>query len=50
MLTIGIDIGSITAKAAAIRDAKLAAHLVSATGYNTADAAERVFRRMLGAE
>ena len=49
MLTVGIDVGSITTKVAAVKDGCLSAHVVIPTGYNTAEAGERVFSRVLEA-
>lgn len=43
----GIDIGSITAKAALMKDGRLAGTRVIASGYNTRKAAERVFEELL---
>lgn len=42
LFTIGIDIGSTSAKAAVIKDGKLAYANVIPTGYNSVDAAERL--------
>lgn len=42
MKTIGIDIGSTTAKTAVIEDGKLAYRTVIPTGFNSVDAAERL--------
>jgi len=47
MLTIGIDIGSITAKAALLRDDRLAAGVVTHTGYNAGKAGLSVFEQVL---
>ena len=43
MLTIGIDVGSITAKAVMIGDGEVVASKLIMTGYNTRKAAEKVF-------
>ncbi len=47
MLTIGIDVGSITTKAAAVRDGELLWDRVTATGYNAEDAGARIFAQAL---
>ncbi len=47
MIFAGIDIGSITAKAALIRDNKLVATRVIPTGYNPVTAGEKVFSDLL---
>lgn len=47
MISAGIDIGSITAKAALIRDNQLIATHVIFTGYNTIDAGQKVFEELL---
>ena len=47
MLTIGIDVGSITAKAAVIRDGEVIADKLIMTGYNTRKAAEKVFEAVI---
>ncbi|NOY70212.1 MAG: 2-hydroxyglutaryl-CoA dehydratase [Deltaproteobacteria bacterium] len=47
MITAGIDIGSITAKAAIIEDGKIKGTLVDFTGYNAKDAGRRVFNALL---
>jgi (R)-2-hydroxyacyl-CoA dehydratese activating ATPase len=46
--TAGIDIGSITAKAAVIRDGELLGTRVIFTGYNAEAAGRRVFEELLG--
>ena len=46
-LTAGIDIGSITAKAAILRDGKLLGTRVIFTGYNAEAAGRRVFEELL---
>jgi len=47
MLTAGIDIGSITTKAAVLEDGKLLGTRVIFTGYNTGEAGRRVFEDLL---
>lgn len=47
MLTAGIDIGSITTKAALLRNGSIAATLIIATGYNTRQAGRRIYERLL---
>jgi len=47
MLTVGIDIGSISAKAAVIRDGQLVGSKVMLTGYNAKTAGEKVFADLL---
>ena len=47
MLTIGIDVGSISAKAAAIRDGKLLGAKVILTGYNARKAGRTVLEGLL---
>ena len=47
MLTVGIDIGSISAKAAVIRDGQLVGSKVILTGYNAKTAGEKVFADLL---
>ena len=47
MLTAGIDIGSITAKAAVLRDGVVLGTRVDLTGYNPSQASERVFAALL---
>ena len=46
--TAGIDIGSITAKAAVLRDGRLLGSRVIFTGYNSEAAGRRVFEELLG--
>ncbi len=46
--TAGIDIGSITAKAAVLRDGRLLGTRVIFTGYNSEAAGRRVFEELLG--
>ena len=43
MLTIGIDVGSITAKAAVVRDGEVFSDKLILTGYNARNAGEKVF-------
>lgn len=47
MITVGLDIGSITAKAALVADGRLAGHLVMPTGYDARAAGERVYDTLL---
>ena len=47
MLTIGIDVGSISAKAAAVREGRLIGTRVILTGYNSKKAGEKVFVDLL---
>ena len=47
MITIGIDVGSITTKAAAVEDGKLICDNVMMTGYNAAKAAKTVYDGIL---
>ena len=47
MLTAGIDVGSISAKAALVRDAELVGSKVMLTGYNAKNAGEKVFADLL---
>ena len=48
MLTIGIDVGSITTKAAIAKDDELIADKVVFTGYNARMAGEQVFESIIG--
>ena len=48
MITAGIDIGSITAKAALVKDKTLLGTLVIPTGYNPVKAAQTVFEQLIG--
>ncbi len=48
MTTLGIDIGSITAKAAILKDGEIIATKVSFTGYNSTQAGKRIFDDILG--
>jgi len=47
MITVGVDVGSITAKAAVIIDDSIAATIVILTGYNAKNAGEQVFEGVL---
>ncbi|OQW97007.1 MAG: 2-hydroxyglutaryl-CoA dehydratase [Desulfobacteraceae bacterium A6] len=47
MITLGIDVGSITAKAALVKDGKLLSTAVIVTGYNSRNAGESVFGKIL---
>ncbi|OQY11568.1 MAG: 2-hydroxyglutaryl-CoA dehydratase [Desulfobacteraceae bacterium 4572_187] len=47
MITVGVDVGSITAKAAVINDDGIAATKVILTGYNAKNAGEQVFEGVL---
>ncbi|MCG6911158.1 MAG: acyl-CoA dehydratase activase [Deltaproteobacteria bacterium] len=47
MITVGIDVGSITAKAAVIADGKLMASGVCQTGYDARAAAEKIFKTVM---
>jgi predicted CoA-substrate-specific enzyme activase len=47
MTTLGIDIGSITAKAAILKDGRVIAAKVSFTGYNATHAGKRIFDDIL---
>jgi predicted CoA-substrate-specific enzyme activase len=47
VLAIGIDVGSISAKAAAIQDGKLLGSKVILTGYNARKAGQRAFEELL---
>ncbi len=49
MITVGIDVGSITTKAVAIRDGKIISQKIAATGYQAQAAAESVFADILSA-
>ncbi len=46
-ISIGIDVGSITVKAAAMENGQLIATLVANTGYNPQEAAERIYQELL---
>jgi predicted CoA-substrate-specific enzyme activase len=47
MLTVGIDVGSISAKAAVVKDGALLAGKVILTGYNAKNAGKKVFDALL---
>lgn len=47
MITVGIDVGSITTKAAVVKDGKLLADAVMSTGYNAQDAGEKIFEKTI---
>ncbi len=47
MLTVGIDVGSISAKAAVVKDGRLMGSKVILTGYNSKNAGETVFGDLL---
>jgi predicted CoA-substrate-specific enzyme activase len=47
MITIGVDVGSISAKAAVIKDGQIVATKVILTGYNAKNAGEQVFKAVL---
>jgi predicted CoA-substrate-specific enzyme activase len=47
MITVGIDVGSITAKAALIKDGKLLGESVIPTGYNAERAGQKVFEEII---
>lgn len=49
MLTVGIDVGSITAKAAVVRDGEVIADQLVLTGYNARNAGEKVFKSIIKA-
>jgi (R)-2-hydroxyacyl-CoA dehydratese activating ATPase len=49
MIVMGIDVGSISTKAAVINDGKIAATKVIATGYHAQKAAKRVYRETIAA-
>ena len=48
MITVGIDVGSISAKAALVEDGRLVGAQVILTGYNARNAGEKVFHALLG--
>lgn len=48
MITVGIDVGSISAKAAVIKDNKIVGSRVILTGYNARNAGEMVLSELLG--
>ena len=43
MITVGIDVGSITTKAAVVQDGNLISDRVMLTGYNAQDAGTKVY-------
>jgi predicted CoA-substrate-specific enzyme activase len=47
MITVGIDVGSITTKAAVVEDGKLISDRVISTGYNAQDAGTKVYEDIL---
>lgn len=47
MITVGVDVGSISAKAALIKDGSIVATKVILTGYNAKNAGEQVFKGVL---
>ncbi len=47
MITVGIDVGSITAKAAVIKNGKVISHKLILTGYNARNAGEKVFKSIV---
>ena len=47
MISVGIDVGSISAKAAMMKDGELVASKVMLTGYNARNAGERIFFDLL---
>jgi predicted CoA-substrate-specific enzyme activase len=47
MITVGIDVGSITAKAAAVRDGRVICDTLILTGYNARQAGENVFAALI---
>ena len=47
MITVGIDVGSITAKAAMVRDGVAIADKLILTGYNARHAGENVFEALM---
>ena len=47
MITVGIDVGSITAKAAVVKDSRLISHKLMLTGYNARNAGEKLFESIL---
>jgi len=49
MITVGIDVGSITTKAAVVEDGKLISDTVMSTGYNAQDAGTKVYESILDA-
>ncbi len=47
MITVGIDVGSITAKAAVVRDGRVVSDKLILTGYNARQAGENVFTAII---
>ena len=47
MITVGIDVGSITTKAAVVKDGKLILDKVIMTGYNAQDAGTKVYENII---
>jgi predicted CoA-substrate-specific enzyme activase len=47
MITVGIDVGSITTKAAVVEDGQVLADMVMSTGYNAQDAGKQVFEKLI---
>ena len=47
MLTVGIDVGSITAKAAVVRDGEVISDKIIITGYNARQSGEKVFKSII---
>jgi activator of 2-hydroxyglutaryl-CoA dehydratase len=47
MITVGIDVGSITTKAAVVEDGKLISDRIMKTGFNAKDAGKKVFDDIL---
>jgi predicted CoA-substrate-specific enzyme activase len=47
MITVGIDVGSITAKAVAVKDGKLIGDQVILTGYNARNAGQTIFENII---
>jgi predicted CoA-substrate-specific enzyme activase len=47
MLSVGIDVGSITAKAAVVKDGEVISHKLILTGYNARNAGEKVFENVI---
>ena len=47
MITVGIDVGSITAKAAVIKNGEVISHKLLLTGYNARNAGEKVYNSIV---
>ncbi len=47
MITVGIDVGSITAKAAVMQDGEVISHELILTGYNARNAGEKVLAKVI---